>query len=372
MLIMHVIPGDMWAGAESQVYSTIRELSKKPDLEIIVVLFNEKELYKRLINENVIVYLIDENSNNGIIISYKIRSLLKKIRPHVLHVHEYKSHILTFIANLSAGSRSNIVRTLHGQTASPIGIKYIKTYTILHLENLLLRYLTDCIIAVSSDLEHLLKKKYKNTRICPINNAVQILPVNEINIEGTRSRLGIGVSTFWIGAVARLVNVKNLDMLIDVARILSDRKMCDFKISVFGEGPLEESLQQKINRYGLSNTVYLHGHCNNLLPILKSLDVFVLTSLNEGLPMSLLEAMSVGTTPVCTKVGGMQEVIEDKKCGFLINSGSAEKFAEAIISLRENRKLRAFLGSNALNRIQDKYSIEKNVNRLIELYTSLQ
>ena len=371
MLIIHVIPGDLWAGAESQVYYTIRQLIRRLDHEVMVVLFNKKELYQRLCSESVSIHVIDEEKYNSLVICSRIKELIKNTCPDIVHVHEHKSHILAFFAKLMAGSHCKIIRTLHGQTAAPFTIKYISTSMILQLEKILLQYLTDGIIAVSKDIERMLKEKYKNTRIYQINNAVQIPSVGEINSTEIREQFDVGADVFWVGTAARLVGVKNLDMLIDAAKILKEKNIEDFKVSIFGEGSLEKTLQQKIARYGLTNNVHLHGHHNSFIPIVKSLDVFVLTSLNEGLPISLLEAMSVGTVPVCTKVGGMQEVIEDSKSGFLVESNNATQLAEVLLFLYNNKELRATLGSNAKNRVQEKYSIENNVKTLLELYESL-
>jgi len=371
MLIMHVIPGDLWAGAESQVYSTIRVLNRLSVHEVAVVLFNKKELYKRLDDDNVTIHVIDEETNNSFVLCSKIKNLIVKICPDVVHVHEYKSHILTVFAKLLSGSNCKIVRTLHGQTASPFSIKYIKVFIILLLEKILLRYLTDYNIAVSKDIEYMLKRKYKNTRICQINNAVH-MPL-EVNIDSTDTRIqfGVGVNTFWLGTAARLVGVKNLDMLISAAKILKEKNVVDFKVSIFGEGPLEKTLQQKIDLYDLKDNVYLHGHNNDLLPVLTALDVFVLTSFNEGLPMSLLEAMSVGTVPVCTKVGGMKEVIEESKSGYLVESNNASQLADVLLFLYNNKELRVTFGNNAKNRVREKYSMENNVKTLLGLYESL-
>lgn len=372
MLIMHVIPGDLWAGAESQVFYTIRQLIGRSDHDVIAVLFNKKELYMRLCGEGLSVQVIDESSNNSLVICSNLRTILNNHCPDIVHVHEHKSHILTFFAKLLAGSRCKIIRTLHGQTAAPFTFKYLAASMILQLENALLRFQTDAIIAVSRDVESVLKKKYKNTRICQINNAVQVSSEGENNEADKRTQFGIGDDELWIGTAARLVGVKNLDMLIDAAKILNDNAFKGIKISIFGDGTLKDKLQKKIERYDLTENVYLHGHHNDFIEIAKSLDVFSLTSLNEGLPMSLLEAMSVGAVPVCTKVGGMQEVIEDMKSGYLVELNDASQLADVFMRLYNDRELLASMGNNAKKRVQEKYSIANNVAALLELYETIK
>lgn len=371
MLIMHVIPGDQWAGAESQVFYTIRELKRQSGHEVAAVVFNKKELHQRLVDEEVTTHVIDEELNNSFVIFSRIKKLIIKMNPDIIHVHDYKGHMLTYMAKYLSRSRCKILRTVHGHAALSANIRYIqflKGSVILQLEDkVLLRYFTDCNVAVSKDINRVLKQKYKNTRICQINNAVQLRP----DAQDMREQFQVDGDTYWIGTAARLVDVKNIKMLIDVAKIIKQKKICNFKVSIFGEGPLRMQLQQQIVQNDLTEQVHLEGHYNNFSSIAGSLDVFVLTSLNEGLPMSLLEAMSEGTVPVCTKVGGMQEVIEDEVNGYLVESGSSVDLAKILALLYENKELRDSIGKRAKRRVHEQYSIENSVKKLLGLYESI-
>lgn len=378
MLILHVIPGDLWAGAESQVFYTIRELKRQSAHEVVAILFSKKELYKKLVNEKVTTHVIDEEFNNGFVIISGIKNIILKMNPDIIHVHDYKGHTLTYLAKYLSGIQCRILRTIHGHAALPANIKYIqylKGSIILQLEDkILLRYLTDCIIAVSKDINGVLNNKYKKNQICQINNAVQLRPDEQDteHAHDAREQFHVDDNTYWIGTAARLVDVKNIRMLIDAAKIIKKKNICNYKVSIFGEGPLRRKLQQQIEQHDLIGQVFLEGHHNNFSSIVGSLDTFVLTSLNEGLPMSLLEAMSMGTVPVCTKVGGMQEVIENEESGYLVESGSSVDLAEVLALLCENAELRDSVGRKARRRVQSHYSIESSVEKLLRLYESFR
>ena len=133
MLIIHIIPGDLWAGAESQVYNTVYQLVRNTDHEFSVILFNKGELYKRLSKEKVTLHVISETQNSDVDICRKITNILHKTQPDVIHAHENKSHILSAIAKLMSTSKCSIVRTFHGQTVTPFKIKPL---TISFLERI--------------------------------------------------------------------------------------------------------------------------------------------------------------------------------------------------------------------------------------------
>lgn len=367
MNIIHVIPGDLWAGAEAQVYYTVQEIYNSSKHEVKVILFSEGELYKRLLAVGVDVTLLDEETLSSIAIYNGIRRILTECDVHIIHVHEYKSHILAALAKLTVRNNKSILfRTQHGQNLS----SSFKSWLILGFEKVFLRYLTDHLIAVSEELKNILLQKSSRAKIHLIHNAV---PLNALpsppNIGNIRRSYGLENKTFWIGTVARLEMVKNIQMLIAAAKQLKDKyPNMNFRISVFGEGSLREVYREQIIQYRLEDHFFLEGHNNNILPVLQAFDVFTLTSLHEGLPMSLLEAMSVGTIPVCTSVGGMKEVISHGVDGFLVPPNDAGELANILVRVHGMVENMEFISINAIDKIRKSYSIEKNCQRLITFY----
>lgn len=368
--MLHIIPGDMWAGAEAQVFYTIKELKGNTDHTTSVILFNQGELHKRLTKEGCNVNIIDEQRYGSFEIGRRIQEVLKVERPNIIHVHEYKSHITATLATLCSNKRCKIIRTIHGLTAIPWNRKCLKAGLIFLLENVLIMFKTDCLVAVSKTLEATFRKRFRSVRIAQINNAIPMVFNIDEPREFVRSRFGIKPSVFWIGTVARYVPVKNLDMLIEAAKHLHQMGM-EFKVSIFGEGYLRSWLQEKINRYRLENIVRLNGHHDDIMPILQALDVFALTSKHEGLPMSLLEAMAVGTIPICTNVGGMKEVIEDNRSGFLIDARDVNALVNRIQLVSANRSDNHAMREAAMCRIRERYSIDKAVKELSLLYEGI-
>jgi len=297
--------------------------------------------------------------------------LIKRVRPEIIHSHEYKSHILAIGANIMNRGRARIMRTLHGLTKAPFTIRHIKSYLALLIDDIVLRYFTDCIIAVSEFIERTLNDRYPHVQILQINNAVDTQQQSTATSQAIREEYGISPDIFWVATAARLVPVKNLEMLIESARILAHERRMNFVISIFGDGPLKNNLLKKITDFELSNVVRLQGHKSDIYPIMKAWDVFVLTSQNEGLPMSLLEAMSVGVIPICTRVGGMQEVIDDQKNGYLVELDDYRELANRLYCLcHEDDEKKKYMKDNAQQKVAQEYSIASSLEKLIAAYDS--
>jgi len=371
MIILHVIPGDLWAGAEAQVYYSLKAIGDSSQNRFTVILFNNGELYRRFRNINIDVILIDENVNNSITICRKIKRILKERSVEILHVHEYKSQILSGIAKVLGRRKCALIRTMHGLTSVPFRWKNIKSYLILTIDKFFLKHYTDYIIAVSEDLESSLYQDRINANTILIQNGIDTKMPLQKAPEDVRKEFNIASNEFWIGTAARLESVKNIEMLVEAARILSTEYLdIKFRISIFGDGELKESLKSQIIQYDLASRAVLHGHYNDMLPVINALDVFVLTSRHEGLPMSLLEAMSVGTIPVCTRVGGMKEVITHGDDGFLVEPDNSKDLAETLFYIYNNKSRITHINKNAIKTIKRCYSIEKSTQQLLSLYGS--
>ena len=141
----------------------------------------------------------------------------------------------------------------------------------------------------------------------------------------------------------------------------------DFRISVYGEGSLRYVLQDKINQNNLENNIFLEGFVDDIMPVISSFDLFVLCSLHEGLPMSLLEAMFAKVPVICTSVGGMKEIVTDRETGLLVPSNDAQALYEAIIELKNNPILKDRLRKNAKIEVEKNFLI-KNTNKKLEMF----
>jgi glycosyltransferase involved in cell wall biosynthesis len=159
------------------------------------------------------------------------------------------------------------------------------------------------------------------------------------------------------------------NLLMAVERLRS--RFPDVRLDLVGTGRDEESLKQMSTNLGLDAHVRFRGRMDDVSGALRSSDIYVQPSLNEGLPNSLLEAMASALPVVVTRVGGMPDVVADGIEGFVVSPGDADELAQAIGKLLENEKLRRKMGAKACAKIQREFSIESVSDQYINQYKEL-
>jgi glycosyltransferase involved in cell wall biosynthesis len=371
--ILHVISGDLWAGAEVQVFESLKEIKNKANFNVEVVVFNDGILFQELKQVGYDPFLIQESQKSGFQMIKEMTSIIKKIRPEIIHVHAYKEHIFGQMAVYLAKISCKLVRTFHGMSEVPKLISFkkkVKSTFIHQIERYLLSRSENYIIAVSEDLKKYLTSAYPKAKITRIYNGISVEKKKVISKNSVRSKYNVAKDVFWIGTLARLAEPKNLEMLFYVGKELKSKNI-KFVISIFGIGPLENILRQKIHEEELQGYVRMEGFIQNVTPVLKSFDLFVLSSIHEGLPISLLEAVSLEIPVVCTDVGGIREVISDQNSGLLVPSNSVGDFVDAILTLYNDKKLAVNFAKNAKINFEKIFAIEKTNSELLKFYTSL-
>lgn len=364
--------GDLWAGAEVQLYETLINMPEKDRNTVSVFLFSNGELARKLFDKNINIIVIDEEDHSSISIVMQLVSYLNMESPNIVHVHDYKSHVISSLAIYKSFSNPAVVRTLHGLKVVPKTLKMLKSYLLSIVENILLQYRTDCVIAVSKDIEKIIKKKYNGVRVEQINNAITIPDVHAEEYKSkVKEKYNIEKDNIWIAAASRLVNVKNVKMLIDAIAKIAPADIEGIVVSIFGDGPLKSDLEQKIERCKLGDVIKMHGHNNAIVDVMPAFDIFVNTSIHEGMPMSILESMACGVLPVCTSVGGLKEIIEHSKNGMLVELNDTDALADIFVYLKNNTITRKKLGSAARSQIINNYNIKHSVAILNGVYESL-
>lgn len=373
--LLHIISGDLWAGAESQVYNTLCALNTDEKINVACVLFNNGILKNKLDSIGVPIKVIDESKLNTLRILIKLNEIVKKQNPDIIHVHHTKEHFLGYLSTVLYKKKVQLIRTMHGLHAVRSGLtlyRLLRSSVVVGLDKILVKYFTNALIAVSIDLRSHLKytmvKKYLiynsldvDQYLCCRNEQSKIVDKYRPN----------GKKVFWIGATARLVRPKNIEMLIDAGELLKKNKI-PFQISIFGDGPLKSTLKERIVRQNLEREIILHGFVDGIIDIIKALDVTVLCSIHEGLPMALLETMVLETPVICTNVGGMKEIIENEISGLIVGSNDVVGLANALLSLHNNMELRNKIVKNAKQTVLERFSTKNTTRELVTVYEKMK
>ena len=171
--------------------------------------------------------------------------------------------------------------------------------------------------------------------------------------------------TKLVGTVANFYPVKGLEYLIEAADLIKDNNI---KFIIIGEGQERKKLENLIKKYGLENNFFLIGAIPEAYKYLKAFDIFVLSSVKEGFPWTILEAMAAGVPVIATAVGVMPEIIENKINGILVETRNPKQLSEAIKNLAENKGLREKTAENAKKIVIEKFNLKEMVKKYEDLF----
>lgn len=364
---LHIASGDLWAGAEVQLFTLVNELHSMPGITVEVILLNHGKLEQQLRNIGINVTVFDETQYNGIKILFYLINAIRKISPDVIHTHRIKENILGSIAAYLAGNIPSL-RTVHGAPEHKPARHNIPKRLILLLDKYCGHLLQKRIIAVSDDLAEILQEDFPTSKIVVIENGIDAEPLIR-SVKRSKSGEGAIKKTFKIGIAGRLVPVKRVDIFIQAAnKLLIDHPELHISFHIFGDGPLRNNLETLNHKQNTEERIHFEGHCENMQQELQELDMLLIISDHEGLPMILLEAMVLQTPIIAHAVGGIPKLLDQGNCGILISDHQPSAYAEAIYQLLLNRGTRTDILQNAFTRVNTLYSSRKSANSYYDVY----
>ena len=184
-------------------------------------------------------------------------------------------------------------------------------------------------------------------------------------IEELRRELNIDKGKHVISCAGRLTAQKGIEDLIDAAAVLNRN---DLVIVISGDGPLAPLLRAKVREYALDNVFRFVGFRDDIWKILRMSDLVVIPSYYEGLPLVLLEAMAAGKPAVASRVYGLADTVMDGETGILVEPGSPEQIADAVVRLIDEPEVRVAMGSKARKLFEQRYTVNEFSNNMLELY----
>lgn len=352
--VLHVISGDLWAGAEVQGYTLLSQLKEQCQLK--VVLMNPGRLHDECLALGLDVDLCNEQALNAWQLLSRLRRLIRDFGPDIIHTHRQKENILGTLAGYLAGCARS-VRTSHGAPEfRSRGLRRLQ----VGLEHFVTRYLQSGIIAVSDDLASQLKASFPARQVHTIHNGIDAerLKSNASDapvFEGPIKHIGI---------IGRLEPVKRVDLFLRaIAEARDSQPEQPFQCHVIGEGSLRESLESLAKTLSLEDCVEFHGHRDDVPRCLASLDLLVMPSDHEGTPMVVLEALALGKPVLAHNVGGLKEILS-RYPQLLVDDHSAGGYAAAIARLLPE------LG-RMTTCLDDRYRADQSAKATLALYQEL-
>lgn len=310
------------------------------------------------------VYCLDKAEGHQWRLLFRIARLCRSARAQIVHTYNWAGIDGIFGAVLAR--TPVIIHSEHGFELADLGRRRGRRRRVRRL----IAPLVDRMVAVSEHLRQSLVEEpgVRPGKITVIRTGVDTTRFRPLGLRHLlRSTHGFGPEDFVIGTVGRLAPEKNYPLLVDASRML-DRRGSHTQLLIIGDGEERQALRQYIARNGLEPRVRLLGFREDIPALLNVLDVFVLSSLTEGVSAALLEAMAVGLPVVATRVGGNPEVVEDGVTGQLVPPNDASALAEAVALYARDKSARLEHGRAGRDRVRREFTVESAVTAYVSLY----
>jgi len=312
----------------------------------------------------------------------QIYSLIAKLKPDIIHTHTAKAGSLGRTAALAYNlnpwrKKIKIVHTFHGHVLSGY-FKRLESFFFIFIERFLARF-SDQIITVSQSVKAELIKlgisSDKNILVIPLG--LELEKFLEIPPKAS-------VNSYNVGIVGRLVAIKNHRLFLDAAAKICADKYLDVCFQVIGDGEDRVDLENYAEKLGIGKIEFL-GWKNNLPSLYSHLDLVVLTSLNEGTPVSLIEAMAASKVVVSTEVGGVRDLMGNElklnrsgngqfkvfERGILVRSGDSLGLASAISFILVDQQLRQSMAASGKEYVRKVFRKERLISDIEDLYKNI-
>src|SRR5437762_911701 len=360
MFSLHVDTARTWRGGQNQVLLTVNGL-RSIGQRATLVAHPLGELRQRAA-EGLDLIPLAPRTEVDLTAAWRFSRLVRRLKPDVIHAHDPHAVAMASLA-LSFGA---------GATHQAGGPALVASRRVdFHLKgNSFSRWKhrqVDCFIAASEAIRRML--------VADGVPAARTVTVHEgIDVDHVRAAPPVNVhEAFWlphhapvVGNVAALVPHKGQRYLVEAAHLVV-QEMPDVRFVILGEGELREHLEKQIHEHHLEKHVLLPGFRTDVLGCIKGFDLFVMSSVTEGLGTSLLDAMAASRPIVATAAGGIPEIVEDEVNGLLVPPRDHHALADAIVRALKDDDMRR-LGDAGFARVRERFTVERMVGATAAVY----
>jgi glycosyltransferase involved in cell wall biosynthesis len=357
MFSLHIDTARTWRGGQNQVLTTVMGLRSMGHRTLLVA-HSDGEL-KRRADEGLDVLPLAPRTEMDLAAAWRLSRILKRLAPDVVHAHDPHGVAMAGLA-----------LSMSTQLAKPPLVAARRVD--FHLRgNSLSRWKyrqVDLFICASDAIRRMLiGDGVPPARAVTVHEGIDIERVDAAPAARLHEELWLPHHAPVVGNVAALVPHKGQRHLIESARLVL-RHVPDARFVIAGEGELRPSLEHQIKEHRLEKHVLLAGFRPDVLALHKAFDIFVMSSVTEGLGTSLLDAMAAGKPVVATATGGIPEVVVDGETGFLVAPRDHDAMAAAIVKLLQDESLRKRMGASGRARACEFFSAERMVQETHRVY----
>jgi glycosyltransferase involved in cell wall biosynthesis len=360
MFSLHVDTARTWRGGQNQALLTVtglRALGHRAEL-----VAHPDGVLRRRAAEGGGVIPLAPRTEMDLTAAWRLARVLRDLRPDIVHAHD--PHAVAMAA---------LARSIGGPDPAPLLVASRRVDFRIR-QNAFSRWKyrqVDVFICASECIRQmLLADGVEPERAVTVHEGVDIDHIDAAPPADVRAAFWLPHGAPLVGNVAALVPHKGQRYLVEAAALVV-RRMPDARFLIVGDGELRATLEQAVRREQLEKHVIFTGFRPDVLSLIKGFDLFVMSSVTEGLGTSLLDAMAASRPVVATRTGGIPEVVVDGETGLLVPPRDAHALAEAIIRLLGDESLRAAFGRAGRQRVERRFSADRMVAATLAVYESL-
>ena len=357
MFSLHIDTARTWRGGQSQVLTTLMGLRALGHRTLLVA-HSEGELRQRA-KEGLDLVALAPKTEMDLTAAWRLSRIIKQLKPDIVHAHDPHG---VAMAGLALSMSTQLVKPplvaarrvdFHLRGSSLSRWKYRQV---------------DCFLCASEAIRQMLiGDGVPAARAVTVHEGIDLGRVDSAPPANLHEDLWLPHQAPIVGNVAALVAHKGQRHLIEAARLVLPQ-VPDARFVIAGEGELRPVLERQIKDHHLEKHVLLAGFRPDVLSLHKAFDIFVMSSVTEGLGTSLLDAMAAGKPVVATRAGGIPEVVIDGETGFLVPPRDHDAMADTIVKLLKDDTLRHRMGKAGRARVQTIFSAERMVQETLRVY----
>ena len=360
MLSLHIDTARGWRGGQSQVRYTVLGLRQRGDRAVLVA-HPEGELLKRMSEGTDLVPLAPRHEVD-LAAAWRFSKVLKQYVPDVIQAHD--SHAVamaaTALAIVSSGTRPPLIATRR------VDFRIARnSFSRWKYEQV------DCFVAITDAIaDMLVSDGIPRHKIALVNEGVDVERIVGLPTADVHEECYLPVGSPVVGNVAALVPHKGQRYLIEAAHLVV-QKIPDARFVILGEVELREHLEHLVREHHLEKHVLLPGFRTDVIGCIKGFDLFVMSSVTEGLGTSLLDAMACRKAIVGTRAGGIPEVVDEGRTGLLVEPRDPHQLADAILRLIQDEAMRKRMAEAGYARVRERFTVERMVADTAAVYSRL-
>lgn len=366
MFSLHIDTARTWRGGQNQVLLTVNGL-RSLGLRAALVAHPDGELLKRA-REGLDLIPIAPRSEVDLTAGWRLARVIARLRPDVIHAHDPHGVAMAGMAlSLDAASRWKSGRRAPALVASRRVDFHLKANSFSRWKY----RQVDCFIAASDAIRQMLiGDGVASDRVVTVHEGIDVDRADATPAVNVHEALWLPHHAPLVGNVAALVPHKGQRYLIEAAHLVI-QKVPDARFVILGEGELREHLEHLVHEHHLEKHVLLPGFRTDVVGCIKGFDLFVMSSVTEGLGTSLLDAMACRKAIVGTRVGGIPEVVDDVRTGLLVEPRDARQLAAAIVKLLQDQPLRERMAAAGYERVRARFTVDRMVAQTAAVYRRL-